>query len=324
MSILLRRRAWRAWAILVGWVVLADIVPIVIGRLSFAGYAVIFGMETRYVADTTAVFAIVLALALWPAAEPVRHQAETAAQPRDSFSSRLRAAAIAMVAVVAIGSIWSVQKYESLTEAGALAVRAYFTNAKAALAEVPAGTVIVSQQVPGSVMIGLFEHDADTSIVLKPLTRRGSQISWTAQPVGPIDQLRVFGPDGRLWPAALAGSTTMKVRWPRSCTTVKRSRIVLRFPASSTAATLASSHVLRIGYAAGQTIAGQAVTVIYGGFVGHFAIRPGLHKVYFTVQGGATDVVLQTQTGFGGLCFAPAVVGNVIPFPGAPIPSTAS
>jgi hypothetical protein len=326
VSILIRRRAWRAWVMLAGWVVLADMVPIIIGRVSYAGYAAIFGMETRYVADATAVFPIVLALAFWPVAEPEGDRADTAAPRSDFFYPRQwRSAAIAMVAVIVIGSIWSVQRFESLTAGGALAIGAYFTNARAALAEVPAGTVIVSQQVPSSVMIGAFGQNADTSVVLKPLSHRGSQISWTAQPVGAIDQLRVFGPDGRLWPAAIAGSTTVRVPSRFSCMTVKRSRLVLNFPVSSqTAGALAYAHVLRIGYLGGAGIAGQTVTVSDGSFVGQFAIRPGLHKVYFAIRGGAPDVVLQTQAHSGGLCFAPAVAGNVVPFPGGPIPSIAS
>ena len=50
-TVLTRRRAWRAWAILAFWVVLADMVPVVIGRLQVPGVAGLFAMDTRYVAD---------------------------------------------------------------------------------------------------------------------------------------------------------------------------------------------------------------------------------------------------------------------------------
>src|SRR5262249_44892550 len=53
-----RRRAWRAWTILAGWVIVADIVPVAIGRLSAGGpgFATLAGLQARYVTDTAAVF----------------------------------------------------------------------------------------------------------------------------------------------------------------------------------------------------------------------------------------------------------------------------
>ncbi|MET8001551.1 hypothetical protein [Nonomuraea glycinis] len=63
VTCLYRRRAWRAWAILVAYVVAADTVPTVIAR---ATQWDLIGAETRYVADAALVFALCLALAALP------------------------------------------------------------------------------------------------------------------------------------------------------------------------------------------------------------------------------------------------------------------
>ncbi len=318
-SILVRRRAWRAWAILAGWVVLADIVPIVVGRLGYPpAYAGIFGLTTRYVDDAPAVLAIVIALAFWPVAGPERAGDASVSRRREFLTGRRKAIAIAMVGLIVAGSVWSVQRFQTLTTTGMTVVsnRAYIANARAALAETPAGTVIVSQHVPSTMMLGIFGRAADTSVVLGPLSDRGSQVHWTSQPSGTIGQLKVFGSDGRLWPAAVAGSTTVKLPFARSCLTAKKPRLVLPFQPVS----VSFAEILRLGYAGNLGAAGQIVTVTYGSFVGRFTAMSGLHKVYFPVHGSAASVVVQAAA--GGLCFAPAVAGYVIPFPGGPIPST--
>src|SRR5215472_6203236 len=49
-SIWSRRHAWRAWAILAGWLAAADIAPVLVGRVPELGPGVL-ALETRYVAD---------------------------------------------------------------------------------------------------------------------------------------------------------------------------------------------------------------------------------------------------------------------------------
>lgn len=323
LSILLRRRAWRGWVILAGWVVLADMLPVAIGRLGLSSYAALYGMEPRYVADVPAVLAIVLAVAFWP----VTGAEQDDAPRREFFAGRRRSAAIATVVVIVLGSIWSVQRFETVTTSHTSAitpVRTYIANARAALAQAPAGTVIVSQPVPTTVMEGLFLTHTRSQLVLGPLVPSGSRIRWTVLPSGQIGQLRVFGSDGRLWPVAIYGSTTTSLPFLRSCLTAKRPELVLHFPAATWAQDLKDTYVLRLGAVTGTAAAGTTVTVSYGGYVRQFTARPGQSRVYFTVWGAAPDVVLQAQLGQGAICFGPAVAGTAGVFPGSPIPSAGS
>lgn len=326
-SILTRRSTWRAWAILAGWVVLADMLPVAIGRLNLVGYATLFGMETRYVSDVPAVLAIVVALAFWQLSRPGQDAGTAVGGRKEFFTGRWRAVAVVTVAVCVLGSVWSVQRFQILTTRYSSAVtpiQTYFANARAALAQAPAGTVIVSQQVPGTVMESLFGPYARSQVVLGPLVPSGAQIGWTVLPSGQIGQLRVFGPDGRLWPAAIDGSTTVTMPFLRGCLTPKRKTLVLHFPAATWAQNLKDTYVLRLGYVTSPGSAGSNVTVTYGSYIRQFTIKSGESKAYFTVWGAAPDVVLQANLTQGGVCFGPAVAGTVGVFPGSPIPATGS
>src|SRR6185437_9587500 len=67
VSVFLMPRAWRAWTILFGWVVCADMLPIIFGRL-YPGLQGILGQETRYLADAACILAICVGLAFFPVA----------------------------------------------------------------------------------------------------------------------------------------------------------------------------------------------------------------------------------------------------------------
>jgi hypothetical protein len=145
-SMLTRRRAWRGWAILAGWILVDDILPVMIGRLAlFPGSAALLATQTRYVDDAAAVLAVVVALIFWPLARPPAAQDQSPAPRREFFAStQWKRAAVALIAVVAIGSVWTVSQYMTRT---ADPTRPYITEARAALAEQPGGTVIVDTQV---------------------------------------------------------------------------------------------------------------------------------------------------------------------------------
>ena len=67
VSCVYRVRAWRAWAIIVGWIAVADVFPVVIGRLGVSQPALL-GLQARYVTDAVSVLALCLGLAFLPLA----------------------------------------------------------------------------------------------------------------------------------------------------------------------------------------------------------------------------------------------------------------
>ena len=171
-------------------------------------------------------------------------------------------------------------------------------------------------------MRGTYGVTDFTSFVLGPLSHRGSQISWTTQPSGTIGDLKVFGSDGRLWPATLRGSNTGAVLpGLRDCLSATRRRVVLHFQVASTVV----ASTLRIGYAANSNAAGHVVQVSYGSQVGQFTVQAGLWRYYLPVHGSAATVVLSSQgDDFSGVCLGPAIAGVVVPFPARPIPALGS
>src|SRR5262249_13642658 len=148
-----RRRAWRAWAILAGWVIVADIVPVAIGRLSAGGpgFATPARLQARYVADTAPRVVLCPGLAfLAPpggaSAARCLPPAGTSAETGRAITRSARAATLVVLAVFLAGSFWSLQSLERISHTGA--ARSYIATARAAIAQAPRGAVIVDAPTP--------------------------------------------------------------------------------------------------------------------------------------------------------------------------------
>ncbi|NUR82692.1 MAG: hypothetical protein HOY71_01240 [Nonomuraea sp.] len=158
-----RRRAWRAWAILAAYLVVADAIPTVLARATVWD---LVGAETRYVADAAVVFALCLALA----AMPVREESEAYRRP---VSGLLPAAAgvlspaylvLALISISAFGDTLSGDK-----------VRTYLDTVKASLATAPPEADIYSRPVPESIVLPWNGTRRLSSYVLSPLADPDTQ-----------------------------------------------------------------------------------------------------------------------------------------------------
>jgi len=321
-SILTRRRAWRAWVILAGWVVLADMLPVIIGRLRSPGEAAIFAIETRYVADAMAVLVICLGLAFWPVAGRRQQDGGPAGLPgrRQERFGPAKAITAGLVGAFMVGSLWSVQDYQQVTNAGV--ARAYIANARNAVDEAPGGTVIVDQLVPSSLMLGIFGRNGDTSRVVGAMASPGAarRARWALRPAGTIDKLMAFGPDGRLYLATVTGTVSEPIASRSGCLAPNRGRLVIPFASAAPNWT----QTLRVGYLAGRQVSGDLMTVIYGRSVQQLVIRAGLHSAYFAERGGAASVTVQGPA-ITGLCVGDAEAGILEPSSTGPaIPAVAA
>jgi hypothetical protein len=211
-----RRRAWRAWAILFGWVIAADIVPVAIGRLSAGGpgFATLVGLQARYVTDTAAVFVLCLGLAFLPPAGETgvsrfRLPAEAPAATGRAIARSARAAIVAVLAIFLAGSFWSLQSLEGISHTGA--ARSYIATARDAMAQAPRGTVIVDTPTPAMIMSPYFFRPwGNTSYVIGAMARDdpARHLSWSASPHGVVTRLMIFDASGRLRPAMIAGPSS--------------------------------------------------------------------------------------------------------------------
>jgi hypothetical protein len=170
-------------------------------------------------------------------------------------------------------------------------------------------------------MTGLFgSTDLDSRVLgLMPHTGIGTRTHWTQQPSGTIDNLMIFGPDGRLHQAAVYGKSSVGA--PQSCQRVRHRYAVVPFATPTWSTTL----VLSVPYVAGPSVSGDTVSVTYGTSTQQLTVQAGLHDVYFRVRGSVSSVTL-SGPGLGsnrgtGMCvgqiqagiFVPSASGTVIP-----------
>jgi hypothetical protein len=325
VSIWRRFTAWRAWAALIGWVVCADIVPVVFGRL-YAGLQGVLGLETRYLADAACVLAICVSLAFLPVTETEASEARAPARQRSSVGHRasvatayeqnLRYAAAALAAVFLVSSVWSVHSYENDTPGG-LAAKSYIANVKRAVKLAPRGTIVLDQYMPQRLVEGLFgRHEAIESTVIGDLEqgKLAGKFRWITKPGGTIDGLRIFGSDGKLYPAVISGvySVQRKGTGFKACWPSRKGRVVVWLQNT----TNAYDWMLHIAYIWGSSA--TTVTLRYGNVLHQLAVAPGTHSAYLSVSG---DVQRFAVIGLGatGLCITTAEAGQLVPF-GPPIP----
>jgi hypothetical protein len=312
-SILLWRPAWRSWAILAGWLVMADMLPVIAARFNFLP-PVIFGDETRYVADAVPILAICVGLAVIPLVAPQGESASTSRRtPR--LSRRLRKAVGVLAGILAVSSIWSAQAYQG--DVSAQAAASYIANAALAIRQAPRGTPVINTAVPGTVLNGLFGKNANASRIVGDLERGhlAGKLIWVRRPEGTLDNLMMLGADGRLRLAAVYGAASPRLRPQHGCWPARDGHIAIPFGSASPGFT----SILRIGYLWFAATPG-VISVQYGSEISRLTVRYGLNAGYLQVAGSATQV---TVTGFPRhvLCvgdveagyFGQALGGPVIP-----------
>lgn len=157
LSCVYRRRAWRAWAILAAYVVVADAVPTVIARATAWD---LVGAETRYVADAAVLFALCLALAVMP----VEGEGDVRRRP---VPGALLLGGGVLTVVFLIMSLISIDTFgDTLTGDK---VRAYLDNARDSLATAAPDSDIYSRPVPQEIVLPWNGDRRMSSYVLAPL-----------------------------------------------------------------------------------------------------------------------------------------------------------
>ncbi len=315
-SLVLRWTAWRAWAILLMWVTVADILPVVISRLSW--YPILLALDSRYVADAVPILTICVGLAFFPLSAPSVGDAAQAASDaveqrpagRHVLSAmgeqRWRAAATALFVVFVAGSIGSSQAYANVTTGGQAA--AFVGNATLAIKLAPRGTPVVDSGLPPDVTF--FGGNASASGVVGAIAP--GRLRWIGQPRGTFDRLWIFGTDGRLHLAQMYGMGSPVRQAGHNCWFARSGQVAVPF----FAATPEGTRLLRFGYLWTST-SPVVVNVRYGSSVKTVEIEPGLHGAYLPEFGTATSVVI---SGFGAtrLCVGDAEAGILVPSAAGP------
>jgi hypothetical protein len=312
-----RRYAWRSWAILAAWILVADMVPVIIGRTTLQDPAltVFLGLDTHYVDDAVPVLAICLGLAMWPVVGQVDQGARRPALAIPTQAPPVMACII--LTAFAIGSVYSVQTYvESTTSQPG---RSFIATAGEALEEVPPGTVVVDGLAPPSVMASLLLGSGGYEDQVIGAMAPG-KVHWTSQPDGTIANLKLFTPDGRLWPAAIVGVYSRLT--PKGDTCWPASQQYIYVPLNSVANVTNGPWTLRMSYV--SPIA-QQVSVFFGGHWMQLVLKRGESTAYLPVYGSGSQVTVMAQAP-GNLCVGNVAVGIIFqnqsdtPVPAVPAP----
>ena len=310
VSVWFSPRAWRAWTILAGWLVVVDILPVLLGRSSFLPGSLL-GLVTRYVWDASGILVLCLGLAFLPL---VGATYDHGAWRR--LSRPLRTATASLLTATVIGSVWSFYSYP--IDPGAAAGRSYVATARIALADAPKGTVIVDDPVPQDVVGGLFIGPmADASGLLSPLIigQPGSRPRFVSQPDGTFDHLLEFDGWGRLEPSVISGAASRPLPAGRSCWSARNGFVTIRLSALATNPT-----TVRLGYLAG---APSQVLVEFGGSAVVYNVQLGLNSAFLPVQGSGRTILITALSG-NLPCVGDAEAGVLLPSGAGPaIPALA-
>jgi hypothetical protein len=332
------RAAWAAWAALLGWIVVADIVPV--AAKGFGGFSIAtLGANTGYLADAAGVLALCAALAFLPPdpavlppdpavvppdpavvppdpvgvpPDPVATSPGTASQSvprpaprRPALPWPVRVVGLAAFGVFLAGAAVSLPAFVAATPF--VAARSYLATARVAIEDAPRGTVIADGPVPTALLnAAFFGTRANTSRVIAPLaaTGPGSRLSWTASPAGVLASPMMFDDHGRLRPLAMAGLSTAPRR--AGCWHVTASGV--RIPVRGSL--YRWSWTVRLSYSgpAGVLVVG------FGGSLRQVTVPAGRHVVYVPVVGHGSTVSAQfSGTPVGALCVTRVTVGSPRP-----------
>jgi hypothetical protein len=306
-SLWYRRNAWRAWAILLGWLMVVDIVPVALGRVWVFG--VVLARETLYVADAAPVLAICVAFAFLPLSGEER--AYRARLP----SGRPRAVLGGALAVASMfGSFWSVNAYNHHLHPAN--TRSYLATVSAALGAVSAHTVIYPSLLPDEIVWSLFGSSADTAHALAPLANRvaDKHLQWTSWPDGTPNNFMIFDNDGRLHGAIVVGPHSFP--HPHGCWFPAAKEITIPLDANM----YPGKWLLQIGYFAPRA---TRLEVGFGGRQSEVTLAASpLAYGYLPVNGPGNAVVIKALSANPHICIGGVVVGTVQEYPpAAPIPA---
>jgi hypothetical protein len=293
-SVRYRRHALRAWVILVGWLLLADLLPVVLSRLTELA-ATRLGADLHYVADSAPVLALCVGLAFWPVIG--EEQPYRVARPT---SLPLAITTLSLVGAVVLSSFWSGAAYVNQTAGNV--TRSYIAHARQALARAPAGTVIVTGVTPATVMFARFLGTAaQTSRVLAPLAPKAARIRFTSAPAGVISDLMIFTDRGTLRPALDIGAMSVSPAGNTGCWPVLAQPTTIPLRGSL----FAYGWIVRLRYIGPATV----IQVRFGAAVRDVTLQAGTHNLYIPVVGAGNAVVVRRLDPGRPVCIAGVTVG---------------
>lgn len=299
-----RARAGRAWLILLGWLLVADVAPLIAGRLNALTYptVVVFAQDTRYVADAVPVLALCVALAFIPLqgeADPLRRPVR--------FPPVRRLAAVAGGAAIVVASMVSTQQYAGFLKGGE--AQAYLSNARQVLRSGQSLRGFVDTYAMPDMILNSFGQVGYVSQVLAPLADSAQRQVMASGAVA-LNNAVAFSPDGRLLPLVDATDPSQPLGPSNGfgqCAGGSRqpTSITVSLPASLGW----SLYVVRLDFTDGSP---SSVDFRFGLGSRTLKLPSSLHRAYFSIVGNGNTVVLSNITSARGFCVSRVAVGDPV------------
>ncbi|MER5623811.1 hypothetical protein ABT061_22515 [Streptosporangium sp. NPDC002544] len=282
-----RPEAAGAWALAVGYLLVADALLIMFSRSGSVQHA----FESRYIADATPVLAVCLALALMP-------WRKTGPPGQDSpgngaVSPFVLPAACAYVALTLVSAAGFAQGLPGERN------RAYFDAARADLARLGPQTGVYPSLIPDRMFFPWQAvEDRLTSRALSPLAEGalGERIRYP----GAAHQAVTFDDRGHLVPAAVFGAQV--AAWDGGCLPLSDRTAVADLPAGY------EGNIFRIDYRVPRD---TRATVLRDGRRTEVPLRAGQDRVYLPAGAASGPVRISVQD--DGVCLRAVVLGMAVP-----------
>jgi hypothetical protein len=294
VTVALRPRAARAWALLAGYVALTAVMV----ALARAGTPIggIAGLTTRYVSDALVVAALCIGIACfgvreWPPARPVR-----GLSPPVAVAGAVASAGLAVALL--LGTVLSTNGFA--TAWSHKQGRDFLRTATADLAKAPPDAVFLDRPVPDGVVWHLFAPYNLQSYFFRPLSSGPEFVAEAESPYF-IDDT------GHVQRAAIGGTTT--VPGPvAGCGHRADGGITSQF--ALTAPIYKWNWYVQIAYLS----SGDSAAVFQlGDALYWFDLQPGLHELFFPIEGGGDAVQLTVAEKGVTVCVDKVVVGSLAP-----------
>jgi len=296
LSVRYRRVAGRAWTILSGYVLVADCVPVLVGRVPLAGTWL--ASDSHYVADAAPLLTICLGLAFLPLA------GEKAPYVRPVPAGGLVPAAAGVAAgAVVVASYVCVRDYARAL--GHAEGRTWVRAAADTLRRGPDLAAVFPSAVPERVLPATYEERAWSTHVLAPLAT-AAQRKVLGRP-RPTEEPYVFGADGRLHPAGVYGVTTYPPPRRGTCWSIGATPVDVPL----TGAVGKGAYAMSVGFLASKAT-GVRVTFNDAETV-TFPARPKTGRYVFMIHGEGRTVRIAKTKPKAPLCVTDVAVGYAVP-----------
>jgi len=293
-----RASASRAWLLLLGYTAMVTTL-FALTRLG-GPLGSLTGLIPRYVSDVVVIAALsagVALLGLRDRPEPVAWPVPRALREPSAFAVGL-VAVVVVVAAVAVGNLWSVNRFNDnwRIKYG----RDYLRTAQAALAAAPPGTVLLEESVPDRVVAGYFWPDNLQSHFFRAARLHPVFVTEAENP-------SMFDDTGRIREATVqgigiapgpAGGCGYRVTFGGEV------RIPLAVPA------VHWPWWVYVGY---LSSADSTVTFQLGDAVHRFNVHRGLNQIFFRLESAGDAVRLSVDDPGEVLCTRAITVGRLAP-----------